>query len=144
MTWIESRKSLQLGELVEVPGWHRHPLSGGTTTPRAVPTRARQRRVESGRFGVITGHVRCTPPRVRRCTAWSPPLGVWCHCCFPLERGASEGGHRHGHRQGDGGAPPYFSKEGWFRGLGWDGHRHPRGSVPPSCPVPPRRQLQGV
>ena len=54
--WIELRKSLQLGELVEVPGWHRHPLSGGTATPRVVPTWARQRRAESGRFGVVTGH----------------------------------------------------------------------------------------
>ena len=39
-----------------VPEWHRHPLSSGTATPRAVPTRIWQRRVESGWFGVITRH----------------------------------------------------------------------------------------
>jgi hypothetical protein len=28
LTWIDLLKSLQLRELVEVPRWHRHPLSG--------------------------------------------------------------------------------------------------------------------
>ena len=37
----------------------------------------------------------------------------------------SEGGHRHS----DGGAPPDFSKEDRFQGLGCDGHRHPYGGA---------------
>ena len=61
---------LQLGELVEVPGWHHQPLSSGTATPKAVPTWARQRRAESVRFGVVTGHA-----GVHRLGCGGAPLG---------------------------------------------------------------------
>ena len=38
---------------------------------------------------------------------------------------------RGGHRHGDGGAPPYFSREKGFQGVGWGGTAIPR-LVPPS------------
>ena len=126
MTWIESCKSLQLGELVEVPRWHRHPLSGDTNTPRVVPTWAQQRRAESGRFGVVTGHVSVH----RHGRSDAPPWAVRCHRCFPLEMGAMRevtarvmAVHR-----------PIFLERAGFRNLAGVVTATPR-AMPPPCHV---------
>jgi hypothetical protein len=96
LPWIESRKNLQLGELVEVPGWHRHPLSG---TPQPMwwcpPGLGREQLLERWYRSVW-----CTPPGVGRCTAMGTAALVRCHYPFPLESNLSWASHHHG--DGDG------------------------------------------
>ena len=71
MLWIESQKSLQLGELVEVPGWHCHPLS---PYPVHRPTYggAHLTEAESSRAGVVTGRVGVHRPVLGGASPWAP------------------------------------------------------------------------
>jgi hypothetical protein len=78
LTWIKSCKSLQLREGTATPcPVHRHPYGG-----------AHLDLAEKGRERLVWGGhrtCRCTPPWARRCTTWSPPLGVQCHRRVSLE-----------------------------------------------------------
>jgi hypothetical protein len=77
------------------PEGHCHCLSGGTATPRAVPTRLRPRVAVGDSVTAMSG--------VHRHGVSGAPS--W-HRLFLAENKGRQEGHRHGHCPGDGAAPP--------------------------------------
>jgi hypothetical protein len=101
-----------------LPWGHRHPLSGGTATPRAMPTWPRFCAVKMG-----------VPLSLTVCTAiaWVLHCQVLSGATTAFYSGLvnlcwSEGCHRHGHhgqRRAMSDAPLLLSREWVFRDVGW-------------------------
>ena len=113
------RQSLQLRELVVVPGWHRHPLSGAPSPLwQCLPGPDREGPLWSGHRTQ-----RCSPPWARRCTVTACPVPPPCFTRGQQVGFIAKGGTAMGvavHR------PNYPESSVFGARLGW--HRHPLSS----------------